>query len=129
MLLPLDLRSSGRSVRKATAITPGLIWLSTKRIGLPLMSLGAGLSAAPARGAAVAAARARALTAARMREEEDIPPWWVRGALSSGPPRWRVGPPLRGSFWVLRRAYGRIEGRRAEVVGARRSSSARAVLV
>jgi hypothetical protein len=68
MLLPLDLRSSGRSVRKATATVPGLISLSTKRIGLPLRILGAGLSAAPAKGAAVAAVRARALTAARMRE-------------------------------------------------------------
>src|SRR4051794_5333377 len=73
MLLPLALRSSGRSVRKATAIVPWLMWLSTKRIGLPLRSLGPGWSAAPARGAAVAV-RARALSAARMREEEDMPP-------------------------------------------------------
>src|SRR3954454_8025053 len=93
MLLPLDLRSSGRSVRNATAIVPLLISLSTKRIGLPLRSLGAGLSAAPARGAAVAAVRARALTAARMREEEDMPPWSARRGLVSGPPRWLVASP------------------------------------
>ena len=59
MLLPLDLRSSFWSVRKVTATVPLPISLSTKRIGLPLTSLGAGLSVAPASGAAVALGRGR----------------------------------------------------------------------
>src|SRR5690349_6892739 len=93
MLLPLDSRASGRSVRKATATVPRLISLSSQRIGLPLRSLGAGVSGAPARGAAVAAVRARALTAARRREEEDMPPWWGRPGRSSGAPRCAVASP------------------------------------
>src|SRR5262245_2425394 len=71
MLLPLALRSSGVSVRKAIATAPLPIWLSTKRIGLLAVSCGPAASAAMA-GAAAVAASVRAVAAARTREEEEV---------------------------------------------------------